>query len=416
MRDLPVRERLLAAAVAVSGLLVVAWLGIHGQSMPDWQTEARGAVSQLLDGHLRDFLKLAPTYGGSLILRAPFMFATKLWHGGPTAVYAAGAVPALLALGVLGGWLFGHLRARGGSLAACLLALLLCVANPVIIPALYYGHPEDILGTALCIGAVLCALDDRPAWAGVLLGLAIPNKEWALVATGPVLVALPRDRIRALLIAGAVAGALVAPFLLGASGTFVANTQGAGLDTGSVFQPFQLWWWLGAPIHLSSGALTGSRLAPAWAQTVSHPLIIAIMIPLTALYAWRSRRRARPDRTGVFLLLALLLALRCALDTWDISYYPLPFLVALLAWEVSRGRGVPLLTLAATLSTWFIFRETTYAALNLSGNGQALVFTVVAVPAIAALAVGCYAPGLGRALAARARRRRPPALPDPAAA
>ena len=38
------------------------------------------------------------------------------------------------------------------------------------------------------------------------------------------------------------------------------------------------------------------------------------------------------------LALALLLLLRCVLDTWDAVYYPLPFVLALLAWEV-RGPG-----------------------------------------------------------------------------
>ena len=343
MRDLPVRELVLAAAVAVAGLLVIAWLGIHGQSLPDWHAEALPAVSQLLAGHLHRFLELAPTYGGSLVLRAPFMLVTTLWHGGDHAVYTAGALPCLAAVGILGLWLFGRMRAQGGSMPAALLALLVCVANPLMVPALQYGHPEEILGAALCAGAVLCALDDRPVWAAVLLGLAIPNKEWALVAIGPVLVALPGRRIRTLLIAGAVAAALVAPFTLGAflpgvTNGFVAQTKGAGLSTGTIFQPWQLWWWLGSLVHTPAGALTGSRWAPGWVQTISHPLIIAIMPPLTALYAWRRRgARARPGREHVFMLLAVLLALRCVLDPWDISYYALPFLIALLTWEVSAS-------------------------------------------------------------------------------
>jgi hypothetical protein len=412
MRDIPVRERVLATAVAVAGLLVVAWLGIHGQSMADWQTEARPAVSQLLAGHVHRFLALAPIYGGSLIIRAPFMLVTKLWHGGDLAIYTASAVPALAALGVLGLWLFRHMRVRGGSMLACLLALLLCVANPLIVPALEFGHPEDILGTALCVGAVLCALDDRPVWAGVLVGLAIPNKEWALVAIGPMLVALPRRRILALLIAGAVAGALIAPFMLGVAGGGVV-AQG-GLSTGEIFQPWQLWWWLGSLIHTPTGALSGYRWPPGWVETLSHPLIIGLVLPMTGLYAWRRRGGASLGAEQVLLLLALLLALRCALDPWDISYYSLPFLVALLTWEVSRSARPPVVTLAAVLAAWFVFRETTFTALNLSGNGQALVFTIVAVPALVALTVACYAPGLGRRLVPRARRARP--VPDAAPA
>ena len=72
------------------------------------------------------------------------------------------------------------------------------------------------------------------------------------------------------------------------------------------------------------------------------------------------------------------------------------------------------MTLAATLAAWFVFRETGYTALNLSGNAQALVFTIVAVPALIALVGACYAPGLARRLVPRAHRA--PAVADPTAA
>ena len=56
---------------------------------------------------------------------------------------------------------------------------MLCyVANPLTLSALEIGHPEELLGAVLCIAAV-CAMNDRATWAAILLGLAIPNKEWA---------------------------------------------------------------------------------------------------------------------------------------------------------------------------------------------------------------------------------------------
>ena len=39
-----------------------------------------------------------------------------------------------------------------------------------------YGHPEEPLGAALCIGAVLVAATSRSELAGALLGLAVINK------------------------------------------------------------------------------------------------------------------------------------------------------------------------------------------------------------------------------------------------
>jgi hypothetical protein len=102
------------------------------------------------------------------------------------------------------------------------------------------------------------------------------------------------------------------------------------------------------------------------------------------------------------LLLTLLLALRCLLDPWDISYYALPFLLALVTWESVSFDRVPVLSLVAALGAWFIFQKT--AGLQLSADTQALVFTLVSVPSVIALAVSLYAPGLTRRLLSRRER------------
>ena len=63
-----------------------------------------------------------------------------------------------------------------------------------------------------------------------------------------------------------------------------------------------------------------------------------------------ARARVRAAHTEVprllserdaLLTLAFLLLLRCLLDTWDAVYYPLPFVPALLAWEVSGPSPAP---------------------------------------------------------------------------
>lgn len=385
---LPARERAWAVVVAAVALVVMAWFGVHGQSWPDWQSEARPAVDSLMAGHVGLFLALAPAYGGSLLIRAPFMFAGHLLHAGPTALYTVGAAPCLAAAGALGAWLYARQRRRGASVLAASIALVLCAAGPLTLPALELGHPEEILGGVLCVVAVLCALDDRPVWAALALGLAMANKDWAVVAAGPVLLALPRARLRTLIGAAALAGAVVAPFLLAKSGGFTAHATAIGQSTGTIFQPWQLWWFLGAPAH---GADAG-RIAPGGVTGHAHELIIAIMPPLTALYAARFGTGVRP-RHDVLLLLALLLALRCALDPWDISYYALPFLLTLLTWESLSYVRPPALTLAASLAAWFIFRETSATALDWSVDAQAAMFALVAVPAIIALAAAVYVPG-----------------------
>ena len=98
------------------------------------------------------------------------------------------------------------------------------------------------------------------------------------------------------------------------------------------------------------------------------------------------------------LLLSLVLALRCVLDPWDISYYALPFLFALTTWEVLGARRLPVVSLLATFATWFIFMETGNTALYLPANTQALIFTLVSVPGVLALALTLYAPALARRL------------------
>ena len=394
-----------ASATAVA-LLVTAWFGLHGSTWPDWFFEARPAVDALMAGHVMHFLQLAPVYGGSLILRAPFMLMTKLWHGGELSIYRASAAPCLAATGALGFWLIVRMRARGSSAFARAVTVLLCVANPLTLPALQLGHPEELLGAVLCIAAVLCALDDRPIWAAVLLGLAIANKEWAVLAAGPVLLALPRARVRAALITGAVAGAVLAPLLLAGTSGFVAQAGAVGLRTGGIFQPWQIWWFLGA--HAPA---TKYRIPPGWVATLGHPIVIAVMPPLTALYAWVRRGKATRLPNDLLLLLALLLALRCVLDPWDTSYYSLPFLLTLLTWESLSFTRPPMLTLTVSFVAWLIFRETSSISVaHLSLDAQAMVFTIVSVPAIAALAATLYVPGVRWLLGPRPGHERRGAL------
>jgi hypothetical protein len=396
-----IRQNAPVAAGAAASLLVIAWLGVHGWSWPDWQSEARPAVDALLAGHVSRFLRIAPVYGGSLILRAPFVQLTKLWGGGELSIYVASAAPCLLAVGALGVWLAARMRALGRSRGACAIALVLCVANPLTLPALHIGHPEELLGAALCIGAVLCAMHDRPIWAAVLVGLAIGNKEWAVLAVGPVLLALDRARLRSLAISGVTAGLLIAPFMLGASSGVAAQTTATGITTGAIFQPWQIWWFLGTHGHITQGVNAGFRTPPQWIESISHPLIAAIVVPLTALYAAVRRGSARRELNAPLLLLALLLALRCILDPWDISYYALPFLLALITWESLSFDRVPVLGLLATFTAWFVFQET--HALQLSADVEALLFAIASIPTVTTLSAAVYAPGLVRRLTLRPR-------------
>ena len=203
---------------------------------------------------------------------------------------------------------------------------------------------------------------ERALLAGALLGLAIANKEWALLATGPVLLALPPPRrVWCLASACVSAGLVLLPLVLVSSGGFLASTRAAAAPNASViFQPWQLWWFFGQHgtlVHGSFGAVKPSyRVAPAWTGTVSHPLVLLAGLSIAAALWPRAKRRALSEQDAL-LALTLVLLLRCLFDTWDTSYYTFPFLLALLAWEVSeQPQRPPLLALVCTALAWVSFQ------------------------------------------------------------
>jgi hypothetical protein len=406
------RENVLCAFMAASGCAAIAWLGLYGFAWNDYDNEARPAFDALAHGHLLEFLRLAPAYGGSLIERAPFALMPGLWGGGQLAVYRMVALPCLLAAAVLGVWIVSRMRSEGRSRLARAVALGLCVANPLTLRALELGHPEELLGACLCVAAVLLAGRERPLWAGLLLGLAIANKEWALLAAGPVLLALPpRRRVPCLATAIAVAAALLAPLALVGSSGFVSASRGAATPASTIFQPWQVWWFFGHHGPLVHGLFgvpkPGYRTGPAWASTISHRLIIAAGLAVSVGLWLRARRgtgtctgngtkgAVHPGRASLtvrsaLLALALLLLLRCLLDTWDTVYYPLPFIFALLAWEVSGpARRPPVIALSSTVLAWISFQ---WLPGHVSPDVQAAFFLAWTVPLAALLAQQLFAP------------------------
>jgi hypothetical protein len=408
------RENATWIAMGATATAAMAWVGLISFAWNDYETEALPAVQALVHGHLRAFFASAPVYGGSLLQRAPFAFAPGLWGGGELAVYRMLALPCLLAGLLLGVWLVAHLRARQATTFTQAVTFVLCVANPLTLAGLELGHPEELLAGALCVAAVLLAAREHPLWAGLALGAAIANKPWALLALGPVLLALPARRLLCTALAGAVGAGLTAPFLLIAPASFNAAAHLAATPGATIFQPWQLWWFLGHHGHVVHGLFgaikPGYRTAPSWAGTISHPLIMALGLPLT-LGAW-ARLRAegklapvspqtriapsslaraierRPSRESQALaLLALLLLVRCMLDTWDIVYYPLPFVLALGAWEaLGRGR-VPVLALGSAVAVWGEWR---WLPSYVSADGQAAFFAAWAVPLAIGLGLALY--------------------------
>jgi hypothetical protein len=397
---------LLVAAVAVAALWAWSW----NTQFNDYGLEAAASFTALLHGNISAFLTGAPSYGASLLLRAPFALPASIAGGSGLLIYRLAALPCLLAIGALGIWLAADLRRSGGGLLAATAAVALAVANPITYRLLQIGHPEELLGAALCVAAVLLAQRGHANWAGLALGLAIANKEWALLAVGPVVVALPAGRWRALIVAGVVAGAMLGPLWLATPTLKSGTTRLVVSDTGTLFHPFQVFWFFGTPGHwipsMAPYIQKGFRLPPAWLGGRAHLLIVWLGLPLTLL-AWRRHSR----RADALLLLALLLLLRCWLDPWDNVYYPLPFVFALLAWETSVARRAPVGAAAATAATWLIFW---YLPSHIGADAQALSFLVPSTLTLAAIAAVVYrAKPLRRATAAPAALlSRAPAVPS----
>ena len=379
------RPRLLAPALfALAATTLVAWVSLAYPGFSDFDNEAAPAYAALRGGDLAGFFSQLPAYGGSLVLRAPSLVLTDLLGGGADGALRATALPCLLAAAVFGVVLFG-VQDRG---PAAWLTLAVATLNPLTVRALDVGHPEELLGAVLCAGAVLAAMRDRPVAAGVLLGLAIGNKAWALLAIGPVALALSRGLGRAALAAGVATALVWGPVIL-------ATTTAAhpAPVTGAIFQPWQIWWFLGEHGHevrgLAGQIKEGYRAAPGWLSPLPHPLIIVVGAAASLAAAFV---RGRTPRDGL-LLLGLLLFMRGWLDPWNTAYYALPAAMALLAWEAT-GRRMPAATIAFTALTW---ATTVLLTGRVSPDLQAAWYLAWALPFTAVLTLRVFAPAAARA-------------------
>ena len=344
------REVVPPAVVAACCALVLGAMGLLTPAFTDFELEAEPSLRSLRSGDWIAFLQHAPAYGGSLMLRAPFALLPGLWGGGDLALFRSMAAPCLLAGAVLAVALWWRARELGRSRAAAWIALLLVAANPLTLRALEIGHPEELLGAVLCVAAALTAGRGRPVVAGVLLGLSVANKPWALLAVVPVLAILAGGRFKFLAAAAATTTLVMLPLAL--AGGAVQEAAAVARTTSGIFQPWQVWWFLGEhgqAVVSNFGEKPDYRTGPAWLTGMGHQVVV--LVPVVLSLALLPRLRSRPWHDGL-LLLAFVLLLRCVLDPWNISYYSLPFLLALVAWEIHAEERPPVLSMAATLLCW----------------------------------------------------------------
>jgi hypothetical protein len=336
---------------AAALVLLCAALAAAIPSAGDYTVELGPAMSALVGGDLHAFAGSAPVYGASAWPRAPFAAIADALGGGELAVYRAGAFACLLAAAALAWWLERRLRESGRPALDRWAVVAVIVGAPVVLRTLRDGHPEDVLAAVLAVTAVLAAARGRAIPAGLALGLAVMAKPWAVLAVLPVVLAAPRGRVLLLAAAGAAAAAVYLPILLLAEHRSGADLN-AVVTTGRLFHPQQLFWPLREAQTLGGGVT--AYTAPAWAARISHPAIVLAGVALTAI--WGLRRRATgAEPEDALLALAACLMLRCLLDPWNLAYYAVPPMLALVAWEALRREGLPVLTLALGALTWLSF-------------------------------------------------------------
>jgi hypothetical protein len=376
---------------ALFGIGVVATLlSLVNTSTGDYPRDAGPTIRALLDADFGAVIANQPLMGSlSVLARLPFAAAAELAGGGDLLVYQLGSIPCVAAAGMLGLAIARWMERRGASRAACIATVVFSMVNPLTREALVLGHPEELLGGALCVGAVLAALRGHSARAGLLLGLALATKQWALIAVLPVLAAVPAQRLRVVVVAGAVAAALTLPLIAGNLSGFSQTTQQAAWGGQSV-DPWNVLW----PLAESEDRLISIgdadrvvtvRVLPLWLAHLMHPLIVVLALPLTAAW-WFSRRRTPDDALA---LLALLFLLRSLLDPVNNAYYHVPFLLSLTAWEGLVRRGLPLVSMLCSATIYYTLYKAGWTGDLALQNALYLAATL---PAAAWLTVTLYAP------------------------
>lgn len=407
LRRDPVRVLGAAGVVAALALIVHGALGMRLGL--DYFYDAETPIDALVRGDVHGFLVNPALMGSfSLLLRAPFV--AVVFHGSEQAVYLAGVLPCMAALLALAIALRRRMLALGRPALAATLVAVLVLVNPASLAAVHWGHPEDLLGAALCVGAALLALRGRWLTAGIALGLALATKQWAVVAIAPVLLAAPRRQVALGLVALALAAALTLPSLIVAPAQMAA--QGRALADGSAVanqapvDPVNVWWPFSSPRAAAerNAANHGFGYAiPTWLGNLTHPLAVAAGLPFALLF-WRRRRQGLLAYEDALALLALAMLLRCLLDPWNNDYYALPFLLSLVAWDAVRRDGWPRLTLVAGVALAVSF-PTPLESIGLmvpDALRYNLVYLATMLPLCGYLGLALFAPARLAALRVRA--------------
>lgn len=364
------RQHLGDAVLVATALVLSAHAAFSATALGDYPSDGGPPLAALLHGNLHAFGQARPAMGDlSLLLRAPFVALAYL--GNPTAlsIYRWGALPCVLSAALFGLWLAKIARARGIGLVSQLLIVALSVLNPLTSSAISLGHPEELLTASLCVGAVVAAVRQRSVLTMVLLGLALACKQWSVVTILPILFALERGRIRTLVGALALAAALTVPEVVGSPATYLRNQLFLAHEHLTESSAWSWWWPFGSNgtrYVLIEGARVPVMLHrfPRTLVESLHPLIIVLDAVIAVVIA---QVRGLPlRRDDAFALMAVVLLLRCALDTHTMPYYHAALFLDLLAWDAFTAKRLPLRALSGAALSWMLFDRLTPSFLGVA--------------------------------------------------
>lgn len=318
-----------SALVALLAALCALIASAIAYDTVDYAFDAGPAIAAMVHLDVHGFFASEPQMGSfSLLLRWPFAALAGSGRGALLPQYRFGVFACLFVSAMAGLLLARQMRYRGRGDAAIAITLLLWLLNPAARQAINIGHPEEILGGALCVVALLAATCDRPRASGASLGLALATKQWALAAVPATLIGSWRDRFKVGAVAAAVWLPLEVPLVIG---NFAAYER-VGRFGVTVGAPSGVWWPL-------TGVLSASVI-----DAVARPLVLVAALVVSIL-AWRRDGARGPERAlGV---LALVLLLRALLDPTGNEYFAVPFLMALLAFEGLTGSGLPIVSIVS---------------------------------------------------------------------
>lgn len=376
--------RLLSAAAFV----LAARLASRPGTFWDYPTDAGPALAAIAHGSVTGFFSHQPAMGPlSLYLRAPFVAIAAALHDGPVGAYRWGCLPCLLAVAGVALWLAQTTRRNGAGRLAMALIVVVSLVNPLVSDALYWGHPEELLTASLAIGAILAAGGGRASLTAVLAGVAVASKQWAVLILVPAILLLGKDRIRVVVLSGAVAMLAWLPMI---AANLVAFRH--ALRYVSHPQPVvTLYTWLYPFSPRGSVTVTNifgdSRTFDAHQllgveATLARPLITLLGVAIPLLVWWRGSRRASVEQ--MLLASALVLVCRCALDPGSMAYYHFPLLLILLAYDAVAGRRVPIAGLLGVAVSFVVLdRFPAYLGMAVA-NDLYIAATVTAFAVIAA--------------------------------